>query len=123
MAWKALLGAVICSVLVVIGQIMWKVSLNNMGGSPGDILKFSVFKQLFFSPVFIGGTILFVVSTCIWIALLSTYRLSYVYPLLSMTYVLTILFSWLFLGESVPITRWAGAVVICLGIFLVYFEK
>jgi drug/metabolite transporter (DMT)-like permease len=54
-----------------------------------------------------------------WIAVLARLELSLAYPFLALNFVLVALSSRLILGESVPALRWAGILVICLGILLV----
>ncbi|MEZ4731852.1 MAG: hypothetical protein R3E79_32425 [Caldilineaceae bacterium] len=45
--------------------------------------------------------------------------MSYAYPLLALNFVLITVSSRLILGESVPIARWIGLAVICVGILIV----
>jgi drug/metabolite transporter (DMT)-like permease len=50
---------------------------------------------------------------------LSRVEVSYAYPLLSVGYIVTTFAGWLFFHESIGPTRWAGIVVICIGVWLI----
>jgi len=65
------------------------------------------------------GFLFYIISTFIWLSVLSRVQLSFAYPLISFGYVLTVFFSWLLLNESVSLIRWLGVMVICCGVFLI----
>ena len=65
------------------------------------------------------GVLVYIVEYIIWISFLSTMPLSAAYPLSSVTIVMILLASWLFLGEKIGKNRWLGAVLIISGMFLV----
>jgi bacterial/archaeal transporter family protein len=50
---------------------------------------------------------------------LSRLDLSYVQPMIAANYSLTALLAWLILGESISVTRWAGTLLVTLGITIV----
>jgi drug/metabolite transporter (DMT)-like permease len=55
----------------------------------------------------------------VWLLVLSRVEVSYAYPLLSIVYIVTAFAGWLFFHESIGATRWAGIVVICIGVWLI----
>ena len=65
------------------------------------------------------GVLVYIVEYIIWIGFLSTMPLSTAYPLSSVTIVLILLASNLFLGEKIGRNRCLGAVLIISGMFLV----
>ena len=65
------------------------------------------------------GVLVYIVEYIIWIGFLSTMPLSAAYPLSSVTIVMILLASWLFLGEKIGKNRWLGALLIISGMFLV----
>ena len=67
----------------------------------------------------LAGVGAYAASSIFWLVLLSRVELSYAYPALSMGYVLITLVSVFFLGEQVSALRWAGVLVISLGVFLI----
>lgn len=65
------------------------------------------------------GVLVYIIEYIIWIGFLSTMPLSKAYPLSSVTIVLILLASSIFLGEKVGKNRWLGALLIIGGLFLV----
>lgn len=65
------------------------------------------------------GLMVYIVEYIIWMGFLSTTPLSTAYPMSSITIVLILMASSLFLGEKVGKYRWLGAVLIIGGMFLV----
>ena len=65
------------------------------------------------------GVVVYILEYIVWIGFLSTTPLSAAYPLSSVTIVLILLASWLFLGEKIGKNRWLGALFIISGMFLV----
>ncbi|MGM9992773.1 MAG: hypothetical protein ACI376_08035 [Candidatus Bruticola sp.] len=68
------------------------------------------------------GLCIYVLSTVLWLILLTKVPISFLYPLLSFGYVLVLLIGWLGFGEKVSFVRWYGVWVICLGIVFIYSE-
>lgn len=113
------LGLVFISVLIAIfGQIFMKtgmrevgfISLSNLAGK---------FWVMIFNPWVILGLFFYALSAVLWLIILSRKDLSYVYPLISFGYVLVLFLSVLIFKEQVGFWRWAGALVIILGIILI----
>ena len=105
--------------LTVIGQILFKHGMNTVGrvNSVRDV--FGKLTQAFLNPYVLSGIAIYGFTTLVWLVILSRVKLSIAYPLLSSGYVLSILFSWLFFKESIPKIRIIGAVIICIGVYLV----
>jgi drug/metabolite transporter (DMT)-like permease len=101
-------------ILLVGGQTMWKFGLANR--------KLSDLKSVLltmFTPWVIGGIILYVIATVVWIYLLSKFPISLLYPLQSLAYVVTLVIAIFVFHEHVSWTRWTGVAVILLGAGLV----
>lgn len=75
--------------------------------------------QAFQSPMVWAGTLLLIVFFALFSAALSWADLSFVLPATAFGYVLNVAAGYYFLGESVSNTRWAGAVIITLGVLFV----
>ncbi|OQY43609.1 MAG: 4-amino-4-deoxy-L-arabinose transferase [Desulfobacteraceae bacterium 4572_87] len=71
------------------------------------------------NPFVFAGLVCYVVSVVVWLMALSRVEVSYAYPLLSVGYVVTAFAGQLFFGEALGPMRWAGILVICLGVYLV----
>jgi multidrug transporter EmrE-like cation transporter len=71
------------------------------------------------SPYILTGLACYVISVAVWLLVLSRVEVSYAYPLLSIGYIVTAFAGWLFFQEAVGTTRWAGIVLICLGVWMI----
>ncbi|MBI1925467.1 EamA family transporter [Candidatus Poribacteria bacterium] len=105
--------------LTVIGQLLLKKGMINVGrvGSVKEVVPTLI--QAFLNPFVIGGISVYGFTTMIWLVILSRIKLSVAYPMISLGYVISIFFAWLFFKESVPKIRVIGAIVICIGVYLV----
>lgn len=107
--------------IAVAGQILLKIGINRIG-----IVDFSgleALKQLFFgvikSPLVISGLFLYVISAAIWLVVLSAVDLSFAYPFIGLTYVMVLILSRFILKEDVNLIRWAGALIITIGVIVI----
>lgn len=107
--------------IAVAGQILLKIGINHIG-----IVDFSgleALKQLFFgvikSPLVISGLFLYVISAAIWLVVLSAVDLSFAYPFIGLTYVMVLILSRFILKEDVNLIRWAGALIITIGVIVI----
>lgn len=107
--------------IAVAGQILLKIGVNRIG-----IVNFSdleALKQLFFgvikSPLVISGLFLYVISAAIWLVVLSAVDLSFAYPFIGLTYVMILILSRFILKEDVNLIRWAGALIITIGVIVI----
>ena len=105
--------------LTVIGQLLLKQGMNNVGRISSLRETIPMLIQAFLNPFVIGGISVYGFTTMIWLVILSRIKLSVAYPMISFGYVLSIFFAWLFFKESVPKVRIIGAIVICIGVYLV----
>jgi drug/metabolite transporter (DMT)-like permease len=71
------------------------------------------------SPKLIIGTMLQAIYFGLWLAVLSWEDLSVALPMQALNYVIVAFLSQWYLGESVTPMRWAGIVIICIGVGLV----
>lgn len=71
------------------------------------------------SPSICLGTLLLILFFVLFSAALSWEDLSFVVPVTSMGYVLSLVFAHHFLQETISATRWSGTVLISLGVLLV----
>jgi drug/metabolite transporter (DMT)-like permease len=71
------------------------------------------------SPFVMIGLLCYVVSVIVWLMVLSRVDVSYAYPLLSVGYIVTAFAGRLFFGEVLGPVRWAGILIICMGVYLI----
>ncbi|MDI3328376.1 MAG: EamA family transporter [Alicyclobacillaceae bacterium] len=100
--------------LMVAGQACFKIGVERMGG-----VTMSNLWKAAFQPYIVLGLFLYVVSTGLWLFILSRLDLSIAYPLQSLAYVFGVVMAWGLFGEAVPPIRWVGVVVILIGVTLV----
>lgn len=104
-------------ILAAIGQVSWKLGMNLIGPVTGirplDLIS------IFLDPYILFGIIMYVLSTVLWLIALSRMELSYVYPFISLTYILVLALSYLVLNESISLNKIAGSILIILGIILI----
>ncbi|MBL7211226.1 MAG: EamA family transporter [Desulfobacteraceae bacterium] len=71
------------------------------------------------SPFVLAGLLCYVISVIVWLMALSRVDVSYAYPLLSVGYIATAFAGQIFFGETLGPVRWAGILVICVGVYLI----
>lgn len=103
--------------LLVAGQILFKIGLEQTGG----VCVSNLWKIAFSLPIWLG-LLLYVIATGLWFIVLSRMSLSLAYPLQSLAYVLGVFAAWGIFGESIPAIRWIGVLVILAGVTLVAWE-
>ena len=106
--------------LAVAGQLFMKAGMSNY--QMGEInLQNSIpqFLKMMFRPLVFIGFVFFLISSFFWLLALSKVPLSFAYPMVSISYVLILFFSWLIFKEQVGSIRWLGAAVIIFGVYLI----
>ncbi len=106
---KAILLVLVNCILLVSGQILWKIGLRDLNFNG---LK-SIFSILFNKYIF-SGLVIYAVATFYWFYILKKYDLTKVYPIQSLSYVLAIIFGYLILKNSIIAT-----IIICIGVFII----
>lgn len=102
-------------VLMVCGQILWKL------GFVTKITNFSSLLANVTSPLFIVGTISYMIAALLWVFTLNKYELHKVYPLVGFSFVLALIASHFVLHEAVSWMSWLGAIVITAGVIIIGF--
>jgi len=99
------------------------VLLGTLVGAMGPILlkkgsekKLSEIKSLMTNYHLLGGVLLYVIGTILFILALRGGELSVLYPFVSVTYVWVCILSMKLLGEKMNMTKWAGVGLIILGV-------
>ncbi|MBU0687799.1 MAG: 4-amino-4-deoxy-L-arabinose transferase [Candidatus Margulisbacteria bacterium] len=104
--------------MAVIGQLLMKHGMRMIGFFPLSQL-FSRFFSIIFNPFVFSGISMFALSAIVWLVVLSRFELSFVYPMVSVGYVIVALASMFFFHESITLVRWLGIGTIILGVFLI----
>jgi len=109
----------ICIVFNVSGQFTLKVGMNRFGEIAVDQhLPLTMLKVLML-PTTLLGMSFYIVGSIAWLIALSKIDLSVAYPMLSIGYIIVMIISFLFLNESLTITKIFGTLMIVGGIFFI----
>jgi multidrug transporter EmrE-like cation transporter len=105
--------------LSVTGETMLKKGINGLDGldfAPPTLLP--TFLRIFTTPIILLGFIFIFGGALFWLAVLSKWDLSLAYPLLSISYILSLFIGALVLGEHITPLRIVGVVVVVVGVVL-----
>lgn len=111
---NAIIIIIISVVFAALGQISWKVGLNQAGS-----LNLSSLPSVLLNPLVLLGFFMYGMSTIFWLAALSKKDLSFVYPFISLTYVLVLILSSIVLKEDVDISKLVGTSIIIIGLIII----
>ena len=115
-----LLIALIAILLLVGGQTLLKLGLNDIGGVSlfdGDPL--GSLLGLFRTPWIILGFACYGVSAILWLDVLSKLDFSMAFPMVSLTYVFSLVIGRFVFHETVGLDRIVGVCLILAGLFFV----
>lgn len=113
-----LLMILVCVALQSIGQLTLKYGMAARGPiTSSDTTKKVVTS--FLNPFVLLGFGLFAATSLLWIVVLSRVEVSWAFPMVSLSYVVVLICSHFFLGETVSRIRLLGTLIICGGVFLV----
>jgi drug/metabolite transporter (DMT)-like permease len=115
-----LLVALIAIMLLVGGQTLLKVGLNEIGGvSLFDGNPVGSLLGLLRTPWIILGFFCYGVSAILWLDVLSKLDFSLAFPMVSLTYVFSLVIGRFIFHETVGLDRIAGVLLILSGLFFV----
>ncbi|WP_138205751.1 SMR family transporter [Haloimpatiens lingqiaonensis] len=105
--------------LGALGQILVKVGAPNLQlNFSGINIFYSILGILKNLPVMMG-IISYGVSFLLWIKVLSKVELSYAYPMVSLGYVLVMIFSYFIFKENITLPRILGTALIIVGVIFI----
>ncbi|MDA3926945.1 MAG: EamA family transporter [Kiritimatiellae bacterium] len=103
----------------VYGQLVLKWQISKAGALPNSALsKFLFLLQQFLNPWILSGFIAAFLASLCWMAAMTKFELNEVYPFMSLAFVLIMLFSVVFLGESISLSKIVGTGFIVLGLII-----
>jgi len=100
---------------------MMKTGMSGLEPIAGirKLLSLDMLSAMMGNRYVILGLAAYAVAAVLWLGVLSVAQLSFVYPLLSLTYVLVAILSAVVFGEDVGLQRWAGIALVVVGCGLV----
>ncbi len=106
--------------LGVAGQLFFKEGASHLDISlTGASGVLALLWRMLSNPLIFVGLTCYAISTIFWILVLRQKNLSMVYPMIASGYILVVLFSWLVRHEAISPSRWLGAFIITLGVWLI----
>jgi len=114
---KSFMLIVFTVIINTAGQFIVKTGVNRLGTV--SLTDFHTIVKALTSWLILTGFAIYFASAIVWISILSRAELSWAFPILSLSYVLTAILSPVFLHESFAPQRLIGILVICFGVFLV----
>jgi len=118
---KTVLVMLVAVTAGTIGDILLTKGMKELGDLSVMNLRgiMSAAYQALTSPKLVFGTAMLAVFFFLWLAVLSWEDLSVALPMQALNYVLVAFLSQYFLGEVVTPLRWAGTVLVCIGVVLI----
>jgi drug/metabolite transporter (DMT)-like permease len=119
--FKTLLIMLLAITAGTIGDILLAKGMKEMGDVSAMNLRgiLSAAYQALTTPKLMIGTAMLAIFFFLWLAVLSWEDLSVALPMQALNYVLVAFLSQYFLGETVSPLRWAGTILVCVGVMMI----
>jgi len=118
---KTLITMIMAVTAGTVGDILLAKGMKEMGDISAMNLRGimdAAFKALT-TPKLIMGTAMLAIFFFLWLAVLSWEDLSVALPMQALNYVLVAFLSQYFLHETVTPLRWAGTLLVCVGVMMI----
>jgi drug/metabolite transporter (DMT)-like permease len=118
---KTLIIMILAVTAGTVGDLLLAKGMKEMGDISAMNLRgiLQVAFQALTTPKLIIGTAMLAIFFFLWLAVLSWEDLSVALPMQALNYVLVAFLSQYFLGETVTPMRWAGTILVCIGVLLI----
>lgn len=115
-----MLGLTLISVFLgALGQVMIKIGAQHLELNFSGVKFSHNLLALMKNTPLLAGVALYVLSFILWVKVLSKVELSYAYPLVSLGYVVVMLFAYFYFKEQISPYRAFGVLLIVMGVFFV----
>lgn len=105
--------------LTVSGQLFAKGGMHEVGAIPIQMRELPSFlARAYTNWKVLAAFSCGVLASVSWIGAVSRSDVSFAYPFMGLAIVLVLVFAALLLGETVPLSRWIGVALVCIGIFV-----
>ena len=117
----ALTLVIVCIFGAAMGQIAMKSGMSQVGeiGSVRQLFNLGTLFQIFTNPRVLLGISCYAIAAILWLGAMSTLNVSFMYPLLSLAYVVTTIVAFVFLKETINMLHWLGIFLVVGGCFLI----
>ena len=107
-------------VFTVYGQLIIKQQVNTVEEFPQKMSLIPFYIRFILTrPLVLSGFICAVLASICWIGALSKFELSYIYPFMSLNFVIVVALSILLFNENINVYKVFGLLIICIGVFIV----
>jgi len=122
---KTFFVILIATLSVAVGEVLLSYGMRRHGEIDLTVPAhwFDLITSVVRNPYVLAGVVFMAVFFFLYLAALSWGDISYVMPLTAMSYVFVAFMAKYFLHEDVSVYRWAGTVLIVIGIAFVVFEN
>ena len=122
---KSVLVLILLSVILSVGgQLFMKSGMKVVGEiSLSQIIQPPTLFKVIFNLFIIVGVGLYVLASVVWLVVLSRAELSYAYPMIGMSYIITSILAWIIFKENMTLFRFLGIGMIISGVYLISSKK
>lgn len=113
MTMRQILLAILTVLMLSIGQVLFKYASDKI-----DIQGKGILAGLLLNPAFVIAIVVYGVATITWLLLLKMTPLRIAYPFAALAFIIVPIFAFIFLGETLRWTTFAGAAMIMLGVYI-----
>jgi uncharacterized membrane protein len=114
---NAIVIIIIGIIFAAFGQVSWKLGMDQAGQL--SAINFTTLSAVLLNPYVLLGFVMYALSTIFWLIALSKRELSFVYPFISLTYIIVLVLSSLVLKESMGVNKLVGTLVIIIGLIII----
>ncbi len=104
--------------LVVAGQLLVKRGMLDVGGANQAAQLPRFILRAVTNPFVLLGVAAVGIGAPCWLLVLAHANLSLAYPFMGLTIVLVLAFSGPLFGEGIPLNRWIGVGIVCVGLIV-----
>lgn len=104
-------------IFAAFGQVSWKLGMNQAGQL--SAINLTTLSTVLLNPYVLLGFVMYALSTIFWLIALSKKELSFVYPFISLTYIIVLVLSSLVLKESMGFSKLVGTLIIIIGLIII----
>lgn len=113
---RAFILCTIQSFGLALGQIFLKLAVERM---PKFEWTWSWWGPQFTNWWLLAAGAMLGGATLLWMYIIKLYPVSIAHPLTCTSYLFSLLLAMVILGETVPLTRWIGVVLVVVGLFFI----
>lgn len=116
---------IICIIGAGFGQILLKIGMGQVGSitSFNEFFQWGTLIKILTNPYILAAFAGYVLIVTLWLGAMSNMNVSILFPLASLSYVVTALAAWLLLRENISSMHWAGICLVIGGCVMIAFSK